>query len=127
MATGDSKKFYRSVSVDPNFSRPPGVIDLEYRDIDDAGESSTNTERSDETGNVISIDYDDAVIDGGYDGTVPGDGTDTQITELYPPDYISFVSQITRIASDGRVVVDVVIDVPDAPAGLTYDVRLTKP
>lgn len=122
MATIDSRKVYETVTLDPNFSLPPGVIDIGYKDIDEVGES--RTDRSTETGEVVNVDYDEVSY-----GEVNGDaGSDTGgADKLFPPDAITLVSQQTRTTTDGRVVVDVILEVSDAIEGVTYDVRLTKP
>ena len=124
MATPDSKKVFSTASIDPNFSLPPGVIDLEYRNIDEPRDSGT--ERSEDTGEVVNVEYDD--MSGGE--TPMGDtdaGDDASGDTLYPPDSITLISQTVRIGADGRAVVDVVLEIDNSVAGVTYDVRVTKP
>jgi hypothetical protein len=126
MATPDSKKVFSTASIDPNFSLPPGVIDLEYRNIDEPRDSST--ERSEDNGEVINVDYDSSSFQELNDwGNDTGTGTDSSGDILYPPDSITLVTQTVRITSDGRTVVDVVLEIDNSVAGVTYDVRLTKP
>jgi hypothetical protein len=124
MATPDSTKVFTTASIDPNFPLPPGVIDVEYRNIDEPYNSAT--ERSAETGEVINVDYDE--VSYGESSTDDADSGGTTTSDmLYPPDSVTLVSQTVRITSDGRTVVDVILEVDNAAAGVTYDVRLTKP
>lgn len=124
MASVDSTKVYETVTIDPNFSLPPGVIDVGYKNIDEAGDSPTD--RSTDTGEVINVDYDEVTY--GEDG---GEGAEDDSPAagdtLFAPDSVTLLSQQTRITTDGRVVVDVILEVPDTAPGITYDVRLTKP
>lgn len=46
--------------------------------------------------------------------------------ELQPPDSMTVVSQTLRTAKDGSQVVDVVIEVPDVPGAVNYEVRISK-
>jgi len=113
------------ITVDPNFSIPPNVVDLNYRNIDDPADSTTS--RSADTGEVVNVTYDEVDY-----GEMGGDyytyGGDTGSTDLlYPPDSVTVVSQTVRISADGRAVVDVVLEIDDTISGVTYDVRLTKP
>ncbi|HEY6019984.1 MAG TPA: hypothetical protein VIY48_08795, partial [Candidatus Paceibacterota bacterium] len=45
---------------------------------------------------------------------------------LLPPNNVSVVSQTVRVATDGRSVVDVVLEVDDIPGVIQFDVRLSK-
>lgn len=122
MATVDSSKVYETTQIDPNFSLPPGVIDVGYRDITEPGDNGT--ERSATTGEVVDVSYDEATSPSEY--FYPEDSNGTSVL-LFPPDTVTVLSQQTRITSDGKTVVDVVLELPDAGNGLTYDIRLTKP
>lgn len=93
--------------IDPKFFLPPFVVDLSYGDDEDV-----STEIPAQEGDEVEVEVE--VIDGGGD-----EG------RLLPPDYIVIVSQTTRVHSGGAVV-DVVIDVEDAPRVAQYDVRVTK-
>lgn len=124
MATPDSKKVFSTATIDPNFSLPPGVIDLEYRNLDEPGDSALT--RDGDTGEVVNVDYDEVSYDeAGNDDT--GSGTDANGDTLYPPDSVTLVSQTVRITADGRTVVDVILEIDNSAAGIIYDVRLTKP
>lgn len=55
--------------------------------------------------------------------TSEGEGT---FDPLSPPGEITIVQQTVRVGSDGRSVVDVIIEIDDQYAGSTIDTRLTK-
>ena len=119
MTAVDNSKVYDLVTVDPNFSLPTGVADLGYTNPDDKADSSI--ERSNTTGQIINIDYDEAIVgEGDFDGNV-GVGSG-----LLPPDFVNVVSQVVRVTSDGRVSVDVILEVEDLPGVTGYEVGLTK-
>lgn len=121
--SGKSVKITTPVTIDPNFFLPPNVVDMRYANQEDASDSVTT--RSPDTGEIVSVDYD--VID--YSDTGETDATDEEPvnTLLSPPDYVTVVSQQVRVTSDGRFVVDVILDVEDINGVVQYDVRLTKP
>jgi len=121
MALNSSTK---SIIVDPNFSIPPNVVDLEYRNIDEPGDSATS--RSEETGEVVNVDY-DVVTYGETGGDASEEENTGTVDTIFPPDSITVVSQTVRVGADGRTVVDVVLEIDSGIAGITYDVRLTKP
>lgn len=111
-------------TVDPNLPLPPNVLDLQYKNVEEAADSPTA--RSSETGEIVNVDYDEVPSStiGTSDGVAVDAGTEDK---LYPPDSVTVVSQTVRIASDGRAVVDVVLEIDSNIAGVTYDVRVTKP
>ena len=104
------------VTVDPNFSLPPGVAGVEYTNPDDAGD--VDFERDSVTGELVSEEFgqDDLVSlpDGGMESTG------------LAPDYINVVQQIMRQTSDGRYVVDIIVEVDDMPNVTSYEVGMTK-
>ena len=122
MSIVDASKVYDQVSVDPNFSLPPGVSDLGYTNPDDKTDSSL--ERSDETGEVISVDYDEWEI-GENEATDEGESNNPG-SGLLPPDWVQVITQVMRQTSDGRYVVDVILEVEDIPGVTGYEVGLTK-
>jgi shikimate 5-dehydrogenase len=100
------------VVLDPNFFVPPGVVDVRYvneTDTDSLYIDDPNNNEADPDATAT----DDLIID-------------TTTTGLEPPANITIVSQTVKVAADGRFVVDVVIDVEDAPGVTTYESRLTK-
>lgn len=121
MATVDSSKVYDLVTVDPNFSLPPGVADLGYTNPDDNADSSL--ERSSQSGQVVTVEYDE--FQQGEDGEGFGDQSGLG-SGLLPPDYVNVVSQVMRQTTDGRYVVDVILDVEDVPGVTGFEVGLTK-
>lgn len=120
MANSDDPRIYEVVTVDPNFSVPFGVRDLGYLNPDN--QETEATERSDETGEVVSVEYDEMSDPIDFDSS-PAPGSEVGI---YPPDSVTVVSQILRQTNDGRYVVDVVIEVEDMPGVNQYEVGLTK-
>lgn len=123
MATVDGSKVYDTVSVDPNFSLPPGVKDLSYNNPDDKTDPSL--ERSEATGEVIAFEYDEIWL-GESDESSGDDDSNNPSNQLLPPDYVTVVQQVMRQTSDGRYVVDVILDVEDIPGVTGYEVGLTK-
>ena len=121
MADIQESKIYRAVTVDPNFSLPPDLIDITYSNPE---EKEVTTTRSVESGDLVASEYDEVfeTIDNPSDQVV---GIENQ-TLLYPPDHIDVVSQTMYQTTDGRYVVDVVIEVEDIPNVTGYEVGLTK-
>ena len=120
MATVDNS---RVVTVDPNFSLPPGVADFQYINPDDSTDPAL--ERSETTGEVIAFEYDEIWLGDDSESNDDGDSNNPS-TQLLPPDYVTVVSQIMRQTSDGRYVVDVILDVEDIPGVTGFEVGLTK-
>src|SRR6476469_921478 len=93
------------VKIDPNFDLPRGVRDIEYSTPD---KTDSSLQRSDDTGVFYSVSYDEPDVVG-PDSDFPQGGTNTGSLGLRPPDYINVVSQVMRLTTDGRYVVDVII------------------
>lgn len=125
MTNVDNSKVYEVVAVDPNFSLPFGVTDIGYSSPEEKNDSGI--ERSDSTGEIIPTEYNVESL-GEMDGTLDSEDSVGESNEaiLLPPDYISVVSQVMRQTSDGRYVVDVVLEVEDIPNVTGYEVGLTK-
>lgn len=119
-----SVKYAPPIEIDPNFFLPPTVVDMRYRNLEDAGDSTTT--RSADTGEIVNVDYDEIEFSELDSDNDPFEN-DTVSTFLSPPDYVNIVSQQVRVASDGKFVVDIILDVEDIPNVVQYDVRLTKP
>ena len=99
----------RSTSIDPTlFFIPPDVIDFR---------SQTRDPNADEP-----TEYDPGLDDTDGEVDVPDDGSD----DLATPSWLNVVSQTARSSSDGRTVVDVVVEVEDILGALTYEVRVTR-
>lgn len=95
----------RDIELDPRFLVPPGVIDVRQENRDD----SYNT-----------YSPEDVVL--------PGDGPVLEFsnsTVPSAPSTYTIVSQTVRTGSDGRAVVDVLLDFPDNMGGVDIDVRVT--
>lgn len=124
MATVNGSKVFDVVTVDPNFNLPPGVVDLGYTNPDDKTDPSL--ERSSDTGEVVVFEYDELGL--GIDDTdLSAEGEANNLSNgLMPPDYVSVISQVMRQTSDGRYVVDIILDVEDIPGATNYEVGLTK-
>lgn len=99
----------RNSSIDPAlFFIPPDVIDFR---------SQTRDPNADEP-----TEYDPGLDDTDSGVDVPDDGG----IDLATPSWMNVVSQTPRSSSDGRTVVDVVIEVEDVLGALTYEVRVTR-
>jgi hypothetical protein len=109
------------IEIDPNFFLPPDVVDMRYKEPDEENDSALVRDES--TGEVVSVDYDEVGVSD-IDGSESG-GSDSDA--LFPPDYVTVVSQEVRVTGDGKFVVDVILDVEDIQGVIQYDVRLTKP
>lgn len=121
MSQMENQRVYEIVTVNPNFDLPPDLINLRYENIEEDYDN-VFAQRDSEVEAVV--EYEDFYGDESSDeyGSEP-DGTGTGIR---PPDYISIVSQVARQTTDGRYVVDVIIDVEDLPNVLGYEVGITK-
>src|ERR1044072_2689412 len=119
-----SVKYAPPIEIDPNFFLPPTVVDMRYRNLEDASDSTTT--RSDQTGEVVNVDYDE-VSYSELERDTDRFENESVSTIISPPDYVTVVSQQVRVASDGKFVVDIILDVEDVPDAIQYDVRLTKP
>lgn len=98
-----------TVEYDPNYYFPEEYVEMEAVDL---GEEQLPDDEAD----VDAFDSDD---------TSDLELDDTQV-EVEVPEIISIVQNI-RTASDGRQVVDLVIEVEDNEDAVQYDVRVTKP
>lgn len=121
MSQMENQRVYEIVTVNPNFDLPPDLINLRYENIEEDYDN-VFAQRDSEVEAVV--EYEDFYGDESSDeyGSEP-DGTGAGIR---PPDYISIVSQVARQTTDGRYVVDVIIDVEDLPNVLGYEVGITK-
>lgn len=126
MTTSDkSVKHSQPIALDPNFFLPPNVVDMRYVDPD--VESDSATTRAD-NGEVVNVDYDE--VDFSELSSQPDDdgaGQGSAPFLIQPPDSLSVISQQVRVTSDGRFVVDVILEVEDIAGVVQYDVRVAKP
>lgn len=100
MATDPDK----DIEIDPRFFIPPGLIDVRQ----------SNKQNSEYI-------YDDSTraVEG------PILETPTSVVPIAPTSY-SIVSQRVRTSSDGRAVVDVLVEFPDIPGVQSIDIQITK-
>lgn len=98
-----------TTKIDRRLDLPPGLEDLEYEIEDDLTAYDTEEDESE------SPDYD---LGDAYEET-------SGESELFPPDYITIVSQTVRTLPGGGQVVDVVLDLPDPEEGYKYNIRST--
>lgn len=111
----DNDKTTRGVTLDPNFFRPPNVIDLRYLDADDNKDFS-------ESDSITAVEV-SLPIDTPMDTGPVNDGSSP---DLPIPDGITFISQTVRNPSGGAYLVDVVIDIPDIPGVDGFEVSVAK-
>ena len=123
MAIVDRSKAFDVVTVDPNFPLPPGVSDLGYQTPEEKNDSTLD--RSDSTGQVVVTEYDDGYFGDENEATDEGETSNPTAT-LLPPDWVQVVSQVMRQTSDGRYVVDVILEVEDLAGVTGYEVGITK-
>lgn len=94
----------RDIEIDPRFFVPPGVHDIRQ-------ENKQNSE--------YSYDYQTQAVDGPVlefpDSVVPMPSGNYQIVE-----------QRVRMTTDGRLVVDVIVDFPDVADIYSVEVSVTK-
>lgn len=103
-----AKSSDEDILLDPRFYVPPFVIDVRQEGERDGG-----------------MDYRPGdIADPGPTITTPGNGGGTNIP--MPPTTISVVSETVRITSDGRTVVDLVLEFPDVQGIEQIDVGMTK-
>ncbi len=106
------------VVLNPLFFIPPGVVDVRTGTGDVTDEDGSSF---DDVSDLQVIDVDDAITDPDLvDGD--SDGTEAPAT----PQWMSIIGQEVRIATDGRAVVDVVIELEDVTGASEYDIRVTK-
>lgn len=93
----------RDVIIDPRFATPPGVVDVRNQNKED-----------------VSFAYDES--------TAADEGSIIDSSEYLVPLITNFtiVEQMIRMTSDGRSVVDVVIDFPDLDGVSDLNVRIAK-
>lgn len=108
----------------PNvFAAPDFLLDVKQ-------EGSTDADGSDEAAGSTTAGADSTDTAVSYDINLTQVDTDAVTVSspalLNPPTNISVFSQTVRFTSDGRAVVDVLLDIDDVPGALTYDVRVTK-
>lgn len=105
MANTDNPISADFVTVDPNFDLPAGVAGIGY----------VSPEEKELEDSAIGYEIVEDEVDNPF--TTPA---------LRPPDYITVVSQVMRQATDGRFVVDVILEVDDMPTVTKYEVGITK-
>ena len=96
-----------AVVVDQRFFFPEDVIDIKQK----SSKSSITNSYSDS--DSITDTYsagDPTVLIGGLDA----------------PRYLTIISQTARITSDGKTLIDVVLEVEDVPGATHYEIRVTK-
>lgn len=103
-----AKETDKQIIIDEHFFVPQGVIDVRHA--------------SEEEGSTFYSSPDDVAAPDVY---IP-DATSEEVPVLMPPTSFSVYEQRVRIASDGRAVVDVVLDFPDMYGAKSIDVRVTK-
>jgi hypothetical protein len=107
--------------IDPRFFIPPFVTGIEYSKVE---QPSSDTPVQD--GAEPSV----VVVEGPFQGDSDTPDTEAEAsapaeTRLLPPDYMTIISQTSRV-TPGGVVVDVVIDVEDVARVSQFEVRITK-
>ena len=70
-------------------------------------------------------EYDDGYFGDENEATDEGETSNPTAT-LLPPDWVQVVSQVMRQTSDGRYVVDVILEVEDLAGVTGYEVGITK-
>lgn len=114
------RRYPQAIEIDPNFFLPPNVVDMRYVDLEEA---DSNTMRDSE-GEVVGASYDE--VSNAEFEAIPTGSQDSSETMLPTPDSVSLVSQEVRVTADGKIVVDVVLDVADISGAVNYEVRMTK-
>lgn len=100
-----AKEVDKQLILDNRFFVPPGVIDVR-----NAG---------DEDGDRYYVSPEDVAV--------PGPILETPTSEIpMPPTSYEIAEQRVRIGTDGRAVVDVMLEFPDLIGVETIDVRVTK-
>jgi len=94
----------RDVVIDPRFFVPPGVVDVRHQNNEDA-----------------EVLYDASTL--AQEGPVLQ--SPASVIPMPPTSY-TIVDQRVRIASDGRAIVDAIVDFPDVDGVISIDVRVTK-
>lgn len=111
------------VVLNPVFFLPPDVVDVRvgdsYKLSEDDGVTYDDVVDSD---GVLS-DEDLAVESGSVD-TVDEDGEGGEV--LPTPQWMTIIEQQVRISTDGKAVIDVVIELEDVSGTTEYDIRVTK-
>ena len=120
MTSDKSIKQTPPTTLDPNFFLPPDVIDMRYVDLDTQDTSIGYTE----DGEIVGFLYEDATT-AEFEEIVEGDTGSSSL--LSPPDSVTVLAQEVRVTSDGRFVVDVIIEVPDMPGIVSFDQSISKP
>lgn len=94
----------RDIAIDPSFAVPPNVVDVRQLDKE-------NTE----------FYYDDSTL------ADEGPTLESEISTIpMPPSTYQILEQRVRIASDGRAVVDVILEFPEIEGVQNIDVGVTK-
>lgn len=124
MSISKNTRIHDLVTVDPNFSIPPGVVDMGYSDP--LSDETSQVERSAESGEIVAVTYDEVAPSEEETGLDDSVKNDQPISYIPTPDYMTVVSQTTRQTSDGRYVVDVVLEVEDLPGVSGYEVGISK-
>jgi hypothetical protein len=106
--------------IDPRFFIPPYVTGIEYSDNNYPSSDAPIQDGDDPT---VIIDYDSNIEDPNASPDAPS-GAESE-ERLLPPDYITIVSQTSRV-TPGGMVVDVVIDIEDIARVSQFEVRVTK-
>lgn len=92
----------RDIIIDPTFGKPPHVVDLRDGNSLDGREFYNNQ-------SPISTE------------------DETQFSDIpRPPSEFTIVSQIVRTGSDGKQVVDIILELPDNLNAKEYDIRVAK-
>lgn len=104
------------VVIDPAFFLPSDVVGVII--------SETSTPSEKEEDEILEAQLTDETNSGDAGENVASPtGTDDA---LYPPSWFTVISQTNRISTDGRSVVDVVVELETIPGSINYELRLTK-
>ena len=109
--SGSSVTVQQDTTVDPRFPVPP-AINVIYTTREDIA-----TDESDGLDEQVPVSV---TIEDPY-----GSGT-SGTTVLYPPNYITVVSQTVRVVSGGTQVVDVLLEVEDVQGAASFEVKVAK-
>jgi len=102
------------VEIDPAlFFVPDDVIDVRAQGSD----NPDIVEQPQYTDNPDDAEYEDPSLD---------DSNPSDVNVIQTPQWLSIISQTVRIGSDGRTVIDVLLETEDVMGAEDYELRTTK-